>query len=717
MQKIKSILLNLIFFIQVLLIFLLLFDDRIELPVWLQVAGRLHPALLHLPIGLLVFLIFLLLARNEFKKKAFNKIMLIVLLLTSFTATVTALFGFFLSRQGDYGPDALTQHKISGTLLSLLCYGLVLTFIRKEKNSTLFYGLGLLTVGFMFFAGHTGGTLTHGENYVFAPLSNSPNNAVADADASVFQMAVFPILEKKCFTCHNEKKAKGKFVMTSVAKFKKGGKHGKEWEEGKPENSRMIKYIHLPLEDDDHMPPDGKPQLSTQEMKMLESWIRAGADFEKKLTDLMDNDSLKIIATAVAASKNNHIEEKQYGFTAAPEEVVRKLNTPFRSVFPLYQKSPALQADFFIKESFESGALEELKEVRDQLVVLNLSKMPVIDKDLLVIGSFKNLEKINLNFSKINGAGLSSLQGLKNLNSLSLAGTDITSESLKPVMVLPALKELFVWNTVITEEQRAKLEAQHPGITIRTSQFKEDKTLRLSRPLMMNEGVVKKGEPVVIKHSMPGVTIRYTLDGNNPDSVVSKMYDAPLKLLVSTKIKAIACKSGWYCSEVFETTCFVEGQRPVHVELLTAPDKQYPGEGAKSLTDGRKGFTDVFKEPSWLGYRDQPLAAGFDFGPNPSGIHTIMISYGRSIGSYIFPPMVVEVWGGRNRNDLRLIKSLKVEQPVKDEPQRIEALSIPLEKVNHSYYKLIVKPVDKLPKWHSGKGKKGWVMVDEVFFY
>ena len=31
MQKIKSILLNLIFFIQVLLIFLLLFDDRIEL--------------------------------------------------------------------------------------------------------------------------------------------------------------------------------------------------------------------------------------------------------------------------------------------------------------------------------------------------------------------------------------------------------------------------------------------------------------------------------------------------------------------------------------------------------------------------------------------------------------------------------------------------------------------------------------------------------------
>ena len=716
MQKIKSILLNLIFSIHVLLIFLLLFDDRIELPVWLQVVGRLHPALLHLPIGLLVFLVVLLLARNEFKKKAFNKIMLVALLLTSFTATVTALFGFFLSRQGDYGPDALIQHKISGTVLSLLCYGLLLVFVRQEKSRSLFYGLGLLTVGSMFFAGHTGGALTHGENYVFAPLSNS-NDPVADADASVFQRAVFPILEKKCISCHNEKKAKGKFVMTSVTEFKKGGKHGKEWEEGKPENSRMIRYIHLPLEDDDHMPPDGKPQLSILEMTMLETWIRAGADFEKKLTDLKDGDSLKIMASALIALKTNHLNEKTYEFSSAPEAVIGKLNTPFRSVFPLYQNSPALQADFFIKESFASSSLEELKEIKDQLVVLNLSKMPVIDKDLTVIGSFKNLEKINLNFSKINGTGLSSLQGLKKLNSLSLAGTDITSESLKPVLVLPALKELFVWNTTITEEQRAKLEARYPGIAIRTSQFKEDKTLRLGRPLLVNEGVVKGGEPVVLKHSMPGVTIRYTLDGPNPDSVASRVYDAAFHLLVSTKIKAIACKSGWYCSEVFETTCFVEGQRPLHVELLTAPDKQYPGEGPKSLTDGRKGFTDVFKEPSWLGYRDQPFAAGFDFGPNPETINSIVISYGRSIGSYIFPPAEVEVWGGKSLKEIKLIKALKIEQPVKNEPQRIEALTIPLETSSYSYYKLIARPVDKLPKWHSGKGKKGWVMVDEVFFY
>ena len=44
-------------------------------------------------------------------------------------------------------------------------------------------------------------------------------------------------------------------------------------------------------------------------------------------------------------------------------------------------------------------------------------------------------------------------------------------------------------------------------------------------------------------------------------------------------------------------------------------------------------------------------------------------------------------------------------------------LVITLKASRYSYYKLIAKPVNKLPAWHSAKGKKGWVFVDEVFFY
>ena len=33
-----------------------------------------------------------------------------------------------------------------------------------------------------------------------------------------------------------------------------------------------------------------------------------------------------------------------------------------------------------------------------------------------------------------------------------------------------------------------------------------------------------------------------------------------------------------------------------------------------------------------------------------------------------------------------------------------------------SVVKIVAKPVAKLPAWHPGKGERGWVFVDEVFF-
>ena len=41
MERISRLVVNLIFCIQVLLIFLLFVEDKIDLPAWLQVAGRM----------------------------------------------------------------------------------------------------------------------------------------------------------------------------------------------------------------------------------------------------------------------------------------------------------------------------------------------------------------------------------------------------------------------------------------------------------------------------------------------------------------------------------------------------------------------------------------------------------------------------------------------------------------------------------------------------
>ena len=710
----RRITLNIIFCIQILLLFLLFAADRIDLPAWLQVAGRLHPLVLHLPIGFLIFLAMMFFFRNQIESNSFQQMVGIGLLITSFFASIAALFGFFLSLQDDYGSNILTQHKVTGVVLSWFCYLMVLLQSSNGMKKSL-YGLGGVTLVLLVVVGHTGAVLTHGQNFVFAPIS--AKEALTADNASVYEFAVQPILDQKCFSCHNESKAKGGLVMTSIDKFKEGGKNGKAFVEGNPRESRMIKAFHLPLSHDEHMPPDGKPQLTPIEISTIEAWISSGADFEKKLNQFADGDSLKFIVASFSAAKTEtSTVQKNYSFDAASPDVVEELNTPFRSVFPLYRESPALQADFFLKESFDPKFLSELKKVADQMVILNLSKMPVTNGDLDVIGSFTNLEILNLNFTAIDGKGLASLTRLQNLRSLSVAGTPVTAADLEPVLSLPRLSHLYAWNTRLKDSEIETLSKKYPNVEISGNLFTDNEILRLDKPRVENDGVIGQGELIALKHSMPDVEIRISRDGSEPDSTKSELYEKAFSLDKSIVLKARACKDGWFCSDVLTQSCFVEGIDPAEVELLGAADKQYPGSGAAGLHDNQKGFADILKEPSWLGYREAPFSALFDFG-NPMGIKSVVISHARNIGGFVFPPQEVQVWGGNTRTDMELITDVKPVQPTGYVSTGVVPLSISVPTVSYRYYKLVAKPVAKLPSWHNSKGEKGWFFVDEVFFY
>ena len=99
-----------------------------------------------------------------------------------------------------------------------------------------------------------------------------------------------------------------------------------------------------------------------------------------------------------------------------------RLNTPFRVIFPIANGSPALHTDFFVRQAYKQEQLGELSEIKDQLVALNLSNMPVKNEDLKTIGQFEQLEKLVLNNTDITDASLSNLQSLTKLKSLSLSG-------------------------------------------------------------------------------------------------------------------------------------------------------------------------------------------------------------------------------------------------------------------------------------------------------
>lgn len=697
-----------------LLIFLLCFEGSISLPPWLQVAGRIHPLLLHLPIGFLLFAAFLWAFRRRFPEAGHRAVMDVLLWSTAFCAVFTALFGFFLSKEGGYAPEALFWHRWTGVGTAWLCWLLCVWFERGASA----FGLGLTaTVAATVAAGHFGAVLTHGAHYLLEPIL--PNKASAPpADASAFQAAVVPILKAKCYSCHNPQKAKGNLVMTDLARFAAGGKNGVPWVPGDPEHSLLLQRALLPEPDDDHMPPAGKPQLTASELDLLRAWVAEGADFKKRWEDYAPNSLFRQLGERMAAAAPEL--SPQYTFEAAPAGVVPQLNTPFCAVYPLALRSPALGAAFFVRERYDPTQLQRLDEVKTQLTYLNLSNMPIGDDALPQLGVFQNLEKLLLNNTDVSNQGLTALKGLPHLHSLALSGTRVGEGISEQVAGFPALRTLFLWNTEVDSIEMARLARCCPSLVVERG-FVPDTSehLQLPVPTLKNESnLLADTEQVVLKNPFPGATVLLTFDGTVPASSTSaRPYKGAFRVEDFTRLKAQTIKERWLPSVVAEFSLFRKGIAPDRAELLAQPNEQYKGTGVEGLTDGKKGMPENFRDPTWMGFREGPFGALFYFDGKKT-VKSVTVSTCTNVGSYILPAARVEVWGGKDARNLRLLKT-EAPTPLTKSDLVLVAnpgtrLSIP--PAAYGCLKVVAVPVGKLPEWHPGAGQKAWVFVDEVLF-
>ena len=71
--------------------------------------------------------------------------------------------------------------------------------------------------------------------------------------------------------------------MESHETLLKGGKNGPVLIAGKTSECPMIHHLLLPLKDEDHMPPDGKPQPTLAEIAALQWWIDCEAPADTKI--------------------------------------------------------------------------------------------------------------------------------------------------------------------------------------------------------------------------------------------------------------------------------------------------------------------------------------------------------------------------------------------------------------------------------------------------
>lgn len=715
MERLKKIIGDTVFVIQIFIIFILIFENRIEVPVLLQAFGRLHPLLLHLPIGLLLITVILLFTRRYFEGKSLDGLTDVLLHITALTASLTTLMGLFLSLEGGFGADQLWLHKWLGVALSFLCWAL----LGVKANLRILKPLGLAGITLLIFTGHYGANLTHGEDFLWAPLQEEDLRVVRviTDSSTVFTTTLEPILESKCYGCHNAKKAKGNLVLTSLESMMKGGETGALWKPGDAANSLLVERLLLPIDDEDHMPPKDKAQLTEDEISFISLWVDAGADTRRKLRDLTPMDTLAKLASSIIP-RYQEIEgiQQKYSFRFASAGNIEKLSTPNRTVFQIAKNEPAIQADFYLRDTYDKRYLQELLDVKEQLISVNLSRMPVGDSDLKTIAKFENLEVLNLNNTEVTGSGLKELSGLPKLRSLSLSGTGISAPVLRDLAGMKNLKEVFLWNTKVGVEEVASLRKEFPGIGWDIG-FVPDETeiLKLNPPMVKNKGqLLSADEKVFLKHNLPGTELRYTLDGSEPDSVNSPVFKGELSVGNYTTIKAKAFKDGWLSSDVVEFFFFRKGLRPDSAKLETKPDERFQGEGTVTLLDEKPGLPDFYRHPAWIAFRENDLVLNFSFEKEIPTVSNITLSYAHNKGHICLPPDEMQLWGGNDPKRLTLIG--KLNPPEMDQPAkaRIEGLSMDVPPSNFKYYRLVAKPTRKLADGNPKK-RELWLMVDEVF--
>ena len=528
-------------------------------------------------------------------------------------------------------------------------------------------------------------------------------------DAIVYAHMVKPILESKCMSCHNNKKAKGELVMETQDLLLKGGKSGQLWDTTAGDLGLLLRRVHLPIEQKKHMPPQGKPQLTEQEIEIISHWIRRGADFNLKIADLQPSDTLRLIADRVFKAA----ETASYDFDEADQSLITKLNTVNRVVSAEAQESPALAVSFFNNKLFSTDQLKELEKIKEQVVSLDLTRMPLKDEDLGVIGELKNLRKLNLAFTGINGTGLVELGKLKYLHTLTLSGTNISAANLQVLQKFPALKTVHVWNTPVAKTDLDRLQKDMAGVQFETGFRGDTMLLKLSPPVILNEEhFINSPITLKLKHYIQGAIIHYTMDRTEPDSIKSAVFKGGESINGNVNIKAKAFKPGWISSDIVETNFYKTTYTPDTVVYITAPDKQYADEKGKLLMNREKGEAD-FRFGGWVAYRQNRMECLLGFN-EAVPVKQVTISSLVDMGSYIMPAQSIEIWGGNDPKDLRRLGKLVPEQPKSMKSSYSKGLDCRISPATVKYIKIVATPVAKLPSWHPGKGDKAWIFVDEV---
>jgi uncharacterized membrane protein len=417
----------------------------------------MHPVLVHLPIGILIFGILLCFFPQNGKNALLPSIRL-AFLIGGIAALLAGGTGFLQYQWEGFAWEDVQLHLVGGVITAVGSFGVYALVKNAEVLTTKIRVLALVLGLILGITGHWGGNLTHGEGYFTEVLPADLQSLLGVAvqpelgpqlteetweNAQLYAEVIQPILNKNCKSCHNPRNRKGELDLTSLAALRKGGEEGLVLTASDAAHSALFARLLLPKEDEKHMPPAEKNQPSKEEIALIESWIKGGA---------------KESGTLVAAG----ISKNQI------ERFILKNEIPFyptSALAPLATDSLAglKEAGLFAEAveagsgllkvscinlpSFKDSDWKLLESVKSRIAYLDLSGTQVTDGVVEQLPALPNLTVLKLNSTGIAGNSLKKLTTLNNLKLLYLNKTGINLSQLQALSSSKSLQKVFAFDT------------------------------------------------------------------------------------------------------------------------------------------------------------------------------------------------------------------------------------------------------------------------------
>ncbi len=440
--------------------------------------GRFHPLLVHLPIGILLMAAVFYFIGLKRKNNDFDAAIKYSLLLGFAAGIFSCITGYSLSNSGEYDGDIVIIHQwlgIATTVVAAIAY-----FLYQKKNAVVKWLMPLVVL-LITITGHLGGSLTHGEDYLTQGLSSPGEKNIATKpipnvqQAVVYNDIVQPILQSKCYSCHGSAKQKGKLRLDEPSFIDKGGEDGKVIIAGNAGESEMIKRLLLPDDNEDHMPPKQKAQLTKSEIELLNWWVTTGADYHKKTAELHQPEKIKpyLVAlqsgSAVKELAVSDVPEEKVDM--APESIIKELRSMNVAVSNVAQGSNYLSVNFIAVDSVTEQHIKPLQAVSKQIAWLKLGNTKVNDSLMSIVGKMPALTRLFLNKSNATDKSILYLKGLSKLQYLNVSSTAVTAKGINSLGGLKKLRQLYLYQTGVSAEDFAGLKKIFPSALIDTGGY------------------------------------------------------------------------------------------------------------------------------------------------------------------------------------------------------------------------------------------------------